>query len=161
MSMASLHWGLLVGGGGAPPGRAEVLWMGTVSPPSDYEFQLSPLPPPGPRSPCLPPPSICQLLDEGGSGHQLPLPAYGPSAVPSQGPRLCLLLFEARSTSIISLTGAVHSQALCPSLSHRQLERWESARLCALGGAGRGAASPVLPPMASRSPHLGQAMGGV
>ena len=83
-------------------------------------------------------------------GHHLPLPAYGPGAAASLGPPPAAPPFEIKSTSTISLTGAVHSRP-------QPLRQLEQKGICLLvwAGGGRVSAGRVLPP---RSLHLNQAM---
>lgn len=100
--------------------------------------------PPAPALPSLPLSSICQLLYEEDS--------WGTTS-PSQHRALafslpwvlllCLLLFEAKRTSIISLMGAVHGRPQ----SLRQLEQKGICRHVWDGrGGAEGQCSPTLPP---------------
>lgn len=74
-------------------------------------------------------------------GHHLPSLAYGPGTVPSLGPPPEAPLFEAKSTSIITLTGAGHGHAQ----SLQALEQKGDGQLVWAGrGRGRGQCSPVL-----------------
>lgn len=114
-----------------------------VPPPRDWEFQLSSPTWPLPWPAFLCPPSVSYIMREA-AGYHPPLLAYGPGTVPSLAPLLWLFLFEAKSTFITSLTGAMRSLP-------QSLQQLEQKRACMLVGAwagGQRGSSPGLPPTA-------------